>query len=208
MTIKARTKPCATCSGPIHERYKQTEKEWAAAKYCSPSCASRRSDRFTNIFDRLAARQIKRDGCWGWDVSTDGAGYGTISNRLGSGHSPEKAHRVSYERENGPIPRGLVVCHKCDNPGCTNPDHLFLGTQKDNMRDCSEKRRLSKVSLLNLRHEFALGGDQVKEISRIKFVGKNGRGNGRTVKDVAREYGVCEDLIRDVKYNRYKGQQA
>jgi hypothetical protein len=103
-----------------------------------------------SIFDRLLKFQIKRDGCRGWSGSKDGRGYGKISSRIGRKGSPEKAHRVSFEREYGEIPKGLNVCHSCDNPECTNPKHLFLGTQKDNMRDCSKKDRLNSRSLDNL----------------------------------------------------------
>jgi hypothetical protein len=103
-----------------------------------------------SIFDRLLKFQIKRDGCWGWSGSKDGRGYGKISSRAGRKGSPEKAHRVSFEREYGEIPKDLNVCHSCDNPECTNPNHLFLGTQKDNMRDCSKKGRLNSKSLNNL----------------------------------------------------------
>lgn len=105
----------------------------------------------TSIFERLSRFQVKTEsGCWSWSGSTDGKGYGQLSSRKGFGNSPEKAHRVSYEKEFGEIPSGKVVCHKCDNPECTKPNHLFLGTQKDNMSDCSKKGRLSKLSLNNL----------------------------------------------------------
>lgn len=52
------------------------------------------------------------------------------------------AHRAAWIRAHGPIPKGLVVCHKCDNGLCVNIDHLFLGTMKDNMQDCSRKGRI------------------------------------------------------------------
>lgn len=55
------------------------------------------------------------------------------------------------EQAYGAIPDGLVICHRCDNPECTNPDHLFAGTQKDNMMDCSAKGRVNPRSLHNLR---------------------------------------------------------
>lgn len=62
------------------------------------------------------------------------------------------AHRASWIRANGPIPNGLLVCHKCDNGLCVNVDHLFLGTAKDNMQDCLKKGRL-KINLENQKGE-------------------------------------------------------
>ena len=76
------------------------------------------------------------DACWGWSGYADKAGYGTMNLRVNSLRSnPVKAHRFSYELHFGPITGGLHVCHHCDNPPCTNPSHLFLGTHADNMHD-------------------------------------------------------------------------
>ena len=73
-------------------------------------------------------------GCWLWIRGVDGGGYGHTNKGY--------AHRLAYERYVGPIPKGLLVCHKCDTIICINPDHLFLGTQKDNMADAARKGRL------------------------------------------------------------------
>jgi hypothetical protein len=79
-------------------------------------------------------------GCWLWTAATKELGYGVIG--VGSrGHGTDKAHRVSWKLYRGEIPAGMVVCHKCDTPACVNPDHLFLGTLGDNMRDCVRKGR-------------------------------------------------------------------
>jgi hypothetical protein len=74
-------------------------------------------------------------GCWEWTASTT-KGYGTIKIR----GAKKSAHRISYELYVGPI-GSLQVCHKCDNPICVNPKHLFLGTQKDNIHDMIAKGR-------------------------------------------------------------------
>lgn len=148
------------------------------------------------IYSRLSAMQkVVPNGCWGWLGSTNGRGYGQLSSRHGRGGSPEKAHRVSYEFHHGPIPKGMVVCHKCDNPPCTNPNHLFLGTQKDNMIDCSKKGRINKKSFENLNHERSLNPVQVGVIKSINFKAQNGRGPGVSVKDVAAAFGVSESTI-------------
>lgn len=78
-------------------------------------------------------------GCWLWTAGTR-HGYGAISEG-GRGSPMIMAHRFSWEFHFGPIPDGLGVLHKCDNPPCVNPAHLFLGTQGDNMRDKAVKGR-------------------------------------------------------------------
>jgi hypothetical protein len=75
--------------------------------------------------------------CWEWTASKRHFGYGQINIR----RYPFKAHRLSWIIHFGVIPNGFCVCHRCDNPGCVNPSHLFLGTQTDNMTDMNRKLR-------------------------------------------------------------------
>lgn len=93
---------------------------------------------------RFLAKVFKEDGdgCWVWvGAAPIRGGYGTIR----VGNRAMKAHRLSYEIYKGPIPAGMNVCHKCDHPYCVKPDHLFLGTHADNMRDMLAKGRQGKV---------------------------------------------------------------
>lgn len=76
-------------------------------------------------------------GCWLWEKTLSDRGYGVLQCGGYRGY----AHRFSYSHFKGQIPQGLHVCHRCDLPCCVNPDHLWVGTAKDNMSDCKAKGR-------------------------------------------------------------------
>lgn len=99
-------------------------------------------ERFWSKVDRAGpAHPQLGTACWTWVGSKSEKGYG----RLSAGKhraSPLRAHRVSWELHKGPIPDKMFVLHNCDNPTCVNPDHLFIGTARDNTRDMVRKGRL------------------------------------------------------------------
>jgi len=109
--------------------------------------------------------EVDNKGCWIWKTKPYSSGYGMFTSR----DKRISAHRYSYELHFGPIPPGYLVCHKCDVRTCVNPEHLFLGTYKDNMQDCSVKGRIDKgedrycsiltdAGVMEARSLFASGG--------------------------------------------------
>ena len=97
------------------------------------------------LADRFWERVCKTDACWEWSGCKDKDGYGKIVRAGGNG--PEvRTHRLSWELEHGPVPEGLKVLHRCDNPSCVRPDHLFLGTTADNQQDMMRKGRSTRGS--------------------------------------------------------------
>lgn len=93
------------------------------------------------ISDRFWEKVQRQDvGCWLWTAARNKDGYGSFN--LGMGCGTYLAHRVAWVLSTGEAPNGLEVCHRCDNPACVRPDHLFLGTHTDNVRDCVTKGRL------------------------------------------------------------------
>lgn len=90
-----------------------------------------------NDTQRFLAKVKKSTKCWEWTASKDGFGYGMFSlygKRQG-------AHRASWQIFKGQIPKKMYVLHKCDNPSCVRPGHLFIGTQKENVKDAVSKGR-------------------------------------------------------------------
>ena len=129
--------------------------------------------------------------CWSWKGSKNQAGYGQFRvGRLGRVWS---AHRVSWMLKNGDIPPGMFVLHKCDNPGCCNPDHLFLGTAKDNSQDCTDKGRRAITHRKHTRIR-KLSDDQVREI----------RQDTRPANIVAVAHGISEQTVYGIRTRRRK----
>ena len=132
------------------------------------------------------------DDCWNWIGGKRPNGYGQISEG-GRGSRTLSAHRVSYELHHGPIPDGLVVMHSCDNQACVNPDHLSVGTHKDNTQDMIDKGRNRTVAPLGAENgKSLLTEDQVRYI-RASKLGHSALG---------RQLGVSPNCIRGVRTGR------
>jgi hypothetical protein len=127
------TKLCANCGATFTRRKRMGSETWSTMRHCSHACRCDPMRRFMKL-----ASPEPNTGCWLWAgvAITGGYGHFSINGRSRS------AHRASYELFRGKIPSGLVVCHTCDVRLCVNPDHLFVGTQSDNMRDAVAKGRL------------------------------------------------------------------
>lgn len=131
--------------------------------------------------DRFWEKVVKSDGCWVWQAATF-QGYGVFGRADGQS---VRAHRMSWEMHNGPIPDGLNVLHHCDNPPCVRPDHLFLGTTADNQQDMRSKHREAKGGTHGRRK---LSQDQADGI-RVAYQ------QGRKLREVAQQYGVSEATV-------------
>jgi len=96
-----------------------------------------RGSLLVRFFKKIRVPSADPDACWEWTGARTRGGYGHI----GAGRRTLKAHRVAWEIANGPIPDGMVVRHKCNNPPCVRPLHLELGTHADNNRDMAARCR-------------------------------------------------------------------
>lgn len=146
--------------------------------YCSKQCRQRTPEQrfWTKV-------RKSTDGCWEWTASKDGCGYGIFHMRHGD--FMHRAHRVSYALHYGAFDESLNVLHKCDNPGCVRPDHLFLGTQLDNNRDARDKGRgvyprgendgnskLTSAEVLEIRRLYSSGAYMQKDLAKRFAVSK------------------------------------
>lgn len=138
------------------------------------------------------------DGCWTWKGSCLKTGYGSF--KLAS-YTMRLAHRVAYAIAHGGLQAGAIVCHRCDNPSCVRPDHLFLGTHQVNSDDMVQKgrhysRTRPEIVLRGEAHGRArLTVEQVLEIRRRVAANEDRAA-------LAREYGVTRNLIYAIQYRR------
>lgn len=122
-------------------------------------------------------------GCWLWDRSKNNKGYGRIG--VGNGKAMY-AHRASYFAFNGQIDDGLEVCHKCDTPACVNPEHLFLGTHLDNMRDAAQKGRSRGNPQRGHQHQNSIFSPEA-----VSYI----RASKESARKLAIEFGCCRETI-------------
>ena len=120
--------------------------------------------------------------CWPW-IGCHSSGYGML--KATRSNKKIYAHRLSFEIATETSTQGMVVCHKCDNPDCVNPSHLFLGTHKDNLLDAARKGRKG----------HAITPSQASEI-------KTRSARGEKVAKIARELGVIQRTAYDVAWGR------
>lgn len=152
--------------------------------YCDRNCWEK--TRTHPLAERFWAKVDKRgpDERWPWSGPRDRKSYGTIWPSL-------RAHRVSYELANGPIPAGMCVCHRCDNPPCVNPAHLWLGTIAENTADKMEKGR-----------QRFLRGDESPAAklttAQIAII----RATPGTQKDVAAQFGISQSHVHRIRHDQ------
>lgn len=170
--------------------------EWKRAKiqvhpqYCSLKCRGHTGFRpggqlFISEMSELEKRErllksfekhvIRQDGCWGWKGPIDHGGYPVMSCKRSIG--PDRGHKASWVIHKGPLKKGKHICHSCDNPICTNPDHLWIGTHKENNDDKIKKGRANWVKPPHkpgsLNGSSKLKEEQVIEIKKLLDEGKS-----------------------------------
>ena len=168
---------CETCGVEF-------EPDRVGRRFCSRSCASRFSHPPSTPGSFWARIKIT-EGCWLWTGPTQD-GYGRLTYR----YRHVGAHRLAWELTNGPIPKGLCICHHCDVRACCNPEHLFLGSIADNVADRDAKgRRGDERGERN--GSSKLTDHQVREIRQLIAA-------GRFHTSIAAAYGVSHTTIRDI----------
>lgn len=143
------------------------------------------------IWDLLARTTRTATGCFEWQGARHGKGYGHVVFR----GKTWKAHRVAYTLAVGEIMPGLVVAHRCDNPACVRPDHLWVGTQGDNIRDSVRKGRFRPA----VRHPVKLDVRKARELRKLWSVSEK---TAAVLRMLAVDYGVSVDTVRRVVAGR------
>lgn len=172
------------------------------SRACRGGCASGPLSSLCRVFTDATITRFwtkvdvgEPDACWPWKGPIRGRSpYGAFkADRTAHG-----AHRVSWEIANGPIPAGLQVLHRCDNPPCVNPAHLFVGTRADNMRDAAAKGRLP-LAMIEQSGEKNVNARLTADVVRAI---RADRAAGMKLVPLASKYGVGYSTVRDVVHGR------
>jgi len=135
------------------------------------------------ITDKMLKHSYPQDnGCILWTGPIDSKGYGVLKH----GPISFRAHRIAYSLKHGAIPTGLNACHTCDTPSCVNPDHIFIGTQKDNIHDMIKKNRNTLPP-------------RTRDISPTLKAQIKADISGESLQKLAKKYGVSQTTIFNVR---------
>lgn len=157
--------------------------------YGNPEAKKQIQHHGKTLSERFFIYVKKTDNCWLWIGYRDRNGYGKLNYQGG----PQLASRISWLLHHGSIPEGLCVCHKCDNPQCVNPEHLFVGTHADNMQDMTEKGRAKKRGLKGEElHQSKLTEETVRMI----------RSNEESDAVIAKKLGISRVTVYDIRKRR------
>lgn len=182
---REKTKKVCSCCGEYYHGNR---------KFCSNKC---------NILSNI---EIKENGCWEWKKFKNPLGYGMVKDyenrtqEIGNSQKNIFVHRLSYKIFKENPPKNKFVCHTCDNPSCCNPEHLFLGSPKDNARDALRKKRLN---LDGLTFRLSKGGKSPASklepfLSEIReSILKEER-----IAEIAERYNVSPQTIYSIKHGK------
>lgn len=185
------SKPCAECGLLFYRDKRCTYAHWGRAKFCSRKCSgvyggkkARLNNTLQEQFERFV---IKKDGCWGWKgaVNTAKGGYAILMWEKKQYYG----HLVSLELDGRKVPKGMYGCHHCDNPSCTNPAHLYVGTAKQNSADAMARGR-------NVR------GEKCRSAVLTESLVREIRGSEAPAKLWAAALGVSRSNIGMIRTNR------
>jgi len=155
------------------------------------------SEKADSLKERLSNYRVNDNGCFIYQGSKDKKGYGKLSVYNGDAYHQKKtffAHRVSYALFNNVDPLDKFVCHSCDNPSCINPEHLWLGSTDDNMKDMAVKGRAATQK--GERNPSAkLTVSQVKQINRAIESGLNN-------KQIAQNFPVSHSMVSKIRVGK------
>ena len=158
---------CIKCGEPLCRKRRESQRDWAARQFCKRACylGNRSAKPIWKTFAEKTERNA--NGCIEWTGYTDRKGYGRFSSAGGE----VLAHRLAYMMHYGKPVTGLHILHRCDNPKCCNPQHLFAGTNQDNMDDKKRKGRTKRLygkENPNYRHGRNCASPKAAEIARIR----------------------------------------